>query len=378
MSTKPDYIVGLQSKGFDKIADFELALGEEFKPFVVLTGDNGAGKTYLLECIFNAFLQAYHIVSETGGVSRFYIRAKLGDQLVKGRYTKLSRGEAASSSISYAHKDKDYSSILAVYNANRLRIHSEQSTALNMKKDYSQENPFNHDRLLLNGEYWLKMKILAGRENLVEQGRKVLKSLMPNVQTINYQQDDIEGVIFQYHTENGKESIQTISAGNKVILALIGDLFFRLWDNQLHVQEAKDLTGIVIIDEIEAHLHPIWQRKFPQLLAETFPKVQFIVSTHTPMTILGLPKNSVLLHVDNNEEGKITVEQLEMDFWNMLPQQILTSPVFGLESLRSVYNEELEELHTEEDYKKLLENKEVQDVIQEWSKTFKAKKSGSK
>lgn len=368
MSTKPDYIVGLQSKGFDKLVDFELSLGEEFKPFIVLTGDNGAGKTYLLECVFKATQQKILLV-EHNMESKFSITAKESNRTIHLSYSVQTRSKGG-----ILRRDHPFSSKIAVYNANRLRIHSEQSTALNMKKDYFQENPFNHDRLLLNGEYWLKMKILAGRENLVEQGKKVLKSLMPNVQTINYQKDDIEGVIFQYHTENGRESIQTISAGNKVILALIGDLFFRLWDNQLHVQEAKDLTGIVIIDEIEAHLHPIWQRKFPQLLAETFPKVQFIISTHTPMTILGLPKDSVLLYVDNNEEGKITVEQLEMDFWNMLPQQILTSPVFGLESLRSVYNEELEELHTEEDYKKLLENKEVQENMRRLLEQLEQKK----
>lgn len=352
MATEGHYIVGLKSKGFEKITDFELSLGKVFQPFIVLTGENGSGKTLLLERLFYSFIQKAEV---TGIQASFESIVSIhGEE--RSHIYKSKAKDGFSGHNSYGLKDR-----IAVYNASRLRIYLESSTDINRGKTYLEENPFGLDRLLLNGEYWLKMKLLAGRKELAEQGMQVLQTLMPNVNKVDYIKDDKVGVIFQYHTDKGIESIQTISAGNKVILALIGDLFFRLWDNQLHVKQAKDLTGIVIIDEIEAHLHPEWQRKFPQLLAQTFPKVQFIVSTHTPMTILGLPKNSVLLHVDNNEEGKITVEQLELDFWNMLPQQILTSPVFGLESLRSVYNEELEELHTEEDYKKLLENKEVQD-----------------
>jgi predicted ATP-binding protein involved in virulence len=371
MTTLPedkDYIVGLKSQHVEHIADFELTLAEEFKSFIVLTGDNGAGKTWLLEQIFKAITQKINVIKNYGE-GQFIVRAIEQGNLINFFYT------IQNNNSEMLRRIRVLSSKLAVYNANRLRIHSEQSTASNMRKDYFGTNPFDYDCLLRNGEYWLKMKLLAGREDLVQEGMNVLKSLMPNVIKVDYRQDEQEGVIFQYHTKNSVESIETISAGNKVILALIGDLFFRLWDNQLNIKQAKDLTGIVLIDEIEAHLHPNWQRKFPQLLAQTFPKVQFVVSTHTPMTILGLPKNSVLLHVDNNEQGKITVEQLELDFWNMLPQQILTSPVFGLESLRSVYNEDLEELHTEENYKELLENQKVKDTIDEWSKSFKAKKS---
>lgn len=372
MITLPDrdYIVGFKSQNVQHIADFELTLAKEFKSFIVLTGENGAGKTWLLEHVFKAINQRIHVTTKHNGTKGlFTVRAIEQGDLVDLSYTIQKDNSELLRGI------HNLSFKLAVYSANRLRIHSEQSTASNMRKDYFGENSFDSDRLLRNGEYWLKMKLLAGRKDLVQEGMNVLKSLMPNVIKVDYRQDAQEGVIFQYHTEYGIESIQTISAGNKVILALIGDLFSRLWDNQLEIKQAKDLTGIVFIDEIEAHLHPNWQRKFPQLLAQTFPKVQFVVSTHTPMTILGLPKNSVLLHVDNNEDGEITVEQLELDFWNMLPQQILTSPVFGLESLRSVYNETLEELHTEDNYAELLENKKVKDNINEWSKRFKAKKS---
>ncbi len=368
MATEPDYIVGLQSENIEKITDFELTLGEEFKPFIVLTGDNGVGKTLLLEYIFKAIVGYNNLNSTQKGVGEITVNCNN----CKSKYKYIVKESKNYISLDVLMRTGILSSKIAAYNANRLRIHSESSD--DIIKEHKGNSPFSYDRLLRNGEHWLKMKLLAGRKELAQQGMQVLQTLMPNITKIDYRQDDKVGVVFQYHTNNGIESIQTISAGNKVILVLIGDLFFRLWDNQLDVKEAKDLTGIVIIDEIEVHLHPEWQRKFPQLLAKTFPKVQFVVSTHTPMTILGLPKNSILLHVDNNEEGKITVEKLELDFWNMLPQQILTSPIFGLESLRSLYNEDLEELNTEEDYKKLLENKKVQDNMKRLLEQLEQKK----
>ncbi|MFT5647119.1 MAG: hypothetical protein ACI976_001808, partial [Aureispira sp.] len=74
------------------------------------------------------------------------------------------------------------------------------------------------------------------------------------------------------------------------------------------------------------------------------------------------------------ENQSAKVQQLDLDIQNMTPQQILTSDLFGVESLRSLYNENLEDLNTEESYSKLLENKEVKDRIKEVSKTFKFQK----
>lgn len=365
MATATEYIIALESDGTEKIADFKLTLGEEFKPFIVLTGDNGAGKTWLLETITLSLLQN-DASNDSESSFRFVSHIREGQE--RRRYSYVSDREEE-----YKEDTKPYAK-LAVYNASRLRIHSENSSHVNRRKGYREETPFSDDRLMLNADHWIKMKILAQRSELAEAGMKVLEKLMPNVYKVDYRKDDVEGAIVQYHTSNGIEFLETLSTGNKVVLALIGDLFFRLWDQQLDIKEVKDLTGIIIIDEIEAHLHPEWQRKFPKLLHEIFPKVQFVVSTHTPMTILGLPKNCVLLHVETSINGEITIEKQDLDYWNMLPQQILTAPLFGLDSLRSLYSENLGEVHTEEDYDQLLKRKEVQDSMRQMLKRLNEKR----
>lgn len=370
MATATEYITTIASENTDKIADFELLLSEEFKPFIVLTGDNGAGKTWLLHHIYQAIAQStYYKKNIPEGV--FTVIAN-DQETSRHHYVYNVSNEFEELSL---HSVRPLTNKLAVYNASRLVIQSIDSTVAS--KDKRVFNPFDESRMLLNVEQWFILKVVAGREDLVKSGIEVLQTLMPNVKKIDYKRDDKEGIIFQYHTEHGIESLNTLSAGNKVVLAMIGDLFFRLWDQQLDTKEAKDLTGVVIIDEIEAHLHPKWQRAFPKLLNEVFPNVQFIVSTHTPMTILGLPKNCILLHVDTNKEGKITVEKQDLDYWNMLPQQILTAPLFGLDSLRSLYNEELGDLHTEDDYQALKKSEEVSKTIKEWAQHFKAKKLGN-
>jgi len=107
-----------------------------------------------------------------------------------------------------------------------------------------------------------------------------------------------------------------------------------------------NLQGIVIIDELERHLHPSWQRKIVSLLRKTFPKVQFITTTHSPLVAAGMAD------IDN---GKILVcKEGNYDLLDpsnikgLRADQILTSPIFGLETTRNIETEktldELEDL----------------------------------
>ena len=60
-----------------------------------------------------------------------------------------------------------------------------------------------------------------------------------------------------------------------------------------------ETDGIVLIDEIDLHLHPTWQKRILQDLMEIFPKVQFIVSTHAPEVINSVKRSSVVILKDN-------------------------------------------------------------------------------
>ena len=62
----------------------------------------------------------------------------------------------------------------------------------------------------------------------------------------------------------------------------------------------KETSGVVLIDEIDMHLHPSWQSKIIKILTETFSKVQFIFTTHSPSVLSNVPNKNILI-LDNFE-----------------------------------------------------------------------------
>lgn len=90
-------------------------------------------------------------------------------------------------------------------------------------------------------------------------------------------------------------NVLQLSDGERCLLAMIGDLARRLTLLNRHVSDPLDGEGVVLIDELDLHLHPAWQRSVIANLEKTFPKCQFIITTHSPQILGELPPNSVML-----------------------------------------------------------------------------------
>lgn len=98
--------------------------------------------------------------------------------------------------------------------------------------------------------------------------------------------------------------VNQLSDGEKCLLAIVGDLARRLAIANPSYQDALQGEAIVMIDEIELHLHPKWQREIIAALKRTFPNCQFIITTHSPQVISNIkPENIYLL--ETSEEGII-------------------------------------------------------------------------
>jgi predicted ATP-binding protein involved in virulence len=139
----------------------------------------------------------------------------------------------------------------------------------------------------------------------------------------------------------------------------------RFYKQQPNVLEPKDLSGIVIIDELDLHLHPKWQRKLPILLSQVFPKVQFIVSTHSVIPFLGAPEKSLFFKVTRSLEEGIHVQRIGIDIKNLLPNSILTSPIFDLEGKDIIpeMNKSIHETRTENTYKEILDREKIRERL---------------
>lgn len=105
-------------------------------------------------------------------------------------------------------------------------------------------------------------------------------------------------LILEWNDRNTEPTpFDTLSDGQRGIVALVADIARRmcLLNPQLGDTVLKETPGIVIIDELDIHLHPAWQRALPNLLKEVFPQIQFITASHSPQIIGELPTDEIWL-----------------------------------------------------------------------------------
>ena len=98
-----------------------------------------------------------------------------------------------------------------------------------------------------------------------------------------------------------KLSLDQLSGGYRIVLALAADLARRMAQGNPHLKKPLESEAIVLIDEVELHLHPAWQQRILGDLLRTFPNAQFIVSTHSPQVLTTVePQRIVELYRDGD------------------------------------------------------------------------------
>lgn len=115
-------------------------------------------------------------------------------------------------------------------------------------------------------------------------------------------EEKIENVIFregdlEIKFSDRREWVSYLSDGYRNIIGMVSDIAYRMvvLNPSLTSKAIKETPGIVLIDEIDLHLHPKWQKKIVNLLRNLFPKVQFIATSHSPFIIQSADKNEVIM-----------------------------------------------------------------------------------
>jgi predicted ATP-binding protein involved in virulence len=141
------------------------------------------------------------------------------------------------------------------------------------------------------------------RDLRLEAVRRAIISLLPEFNDLQVKRSQNQMVL----KKQGEEiSFNQLSDGEKCLLAMVGDLARRLAIANPGLENPLQGSGIVLIDEIELHLHPKWQRMIIPGLVRTFPNCQFIVTTHSPQ-VLGEVKDGKIFRLANTEVG-VTAE----------------------------------------------------------------------
>ena len=120
-----------------------------------------------------------------------------------------------------------------------------------------------------------------------------------------------------YRDDSGKLMripVNQLSDGYKSTISLVADIAYRMavLNPQLLGDVCNETDGIVLIDEVDLHLHPKWQQRIIGDLTEIFPKVQFIVSTHAPEVINSVPRENVIV-LENNQAVSAPAETYGKD-----------------------------------------------------------------
>ena len=139
------------------------------------------------------------------------------------------------------------------------------------------------------------------RDKQLEAVRKAVYQMLKGFSNLRVERSPLRMTL---EKEGQKLIVNQLSDGEKCLLAMVGDLARRLAIANPSYQDALQGEAIVLIDEIELHLHPSWQRDIISALKRTFSNCQFIITTHSPQVLSHIqPENIYIL--ESTDEGII-------------------------------------------------------------------------
>jgi hypothetical protein len=151
-----------------------------------------------------------------------------------------------------------------------------------------------------------------------------------------------------------------LSDGYRSFLALVIDILRHLQESGSMIRAAEPtqiaIEGVVLIDEADAHLHPIWQRELGRRLRQAFPKMQFIVTSHSPFIAQAASDGGLFVMRQHEAQEAVQISRPEPSVKGWRVEQILLSPLFGLTEVRDEETEHLLAEHRELAAKKTWQN----------------------
>ncbi len=165
---------------------------------------------------------------------------------------------------------------------------------------------------------------------------------------------------------------RSLSDGYRAFLGWTTDLLYHLdFASQGQETDLTQIPGVVLVDEIDLHLHPKWQMSVIKTVATTFPRLQFIFTSHSPL-IAGSVEWMNIIHLTHGRQHRTTVNQFQESIHGLDADQILVSSLFGLESTRAVpKRKQLQELTIRA---RRGDDKAAKQLISEMAKGLEAKR----
>ena len=150
----------------------------------------------------------------------------------------------------------------------------------------------NWFRVALEGE----LGSLKNNQSLWASLQSTIESMLPEFRELKLEKSKGLLPVFTIEKNGARFALNQLSDGEKALLALATDLTQRLsLANPDLAEPTQGGTGIVLIDEIELHLHPGWQQDVIPRLTKTFPNVQFVMTTHSPQVLTSVHSQNIAI-----------------------------------------------------------------------------------
>lgn len=343
--TKKQFKAWLQGTPFDAhyinktlIRDFfsikQIELDFDDSKEVYFIGENGDGKSLILMALYLAF-NGNFITFKTE-----YKETALAVDILRRNKNIYLKG--------YDEFDREYNPLQANYIENIYAYGTHRGRySADTPEVYGFMSLFDFNKTLNDPILWLRNQKLLEFESINDPAGSL------NTSSFYFASNELEKIFYELLEKNVKIQIdgtdvffiekgyklnfEQLSEGYRSIVIFVADLLYRLSSgkNTSNTNDPKLAKGVVLVDEIDLHLHPKWQRVIIKRLRSLFPNIQFFFTTHSPTIIQGASDDSLIFRVyKENGDTKVSDPFLRKDLNHLMINTLLTSPLFGLDDSR--------------------------------------------
>ncbi|ANH60828.1 AAA family ATPase [Dokdonia donghaensis] len=342
------YIANIESLSYRNFKGVEnisfLTDDNDIYPWTIFLGNNGTGKTNLLKIISSFESEVERDIREEGHtISIIHLPISLvedhsyASKLIYNSREYLWESEYSinGSSMRYHDNEKFPGILIYAYGVNRKS--SKNSKISSKEKIANNKTLFNSNVSLLDLDEWLLQTDYAVKngqksaERRLELIREVITGeIFPEITNFRFETNEELSNYVEFETAEGWFQLKNLAYGYQSTLSWIIDFCKKMFDRYPDSLNPLKEPAIVLIDEIDLHLHPSWQRSITKILSNLFPNTQFIATTHSPLVVQSLEEANV--YVLNKDVDGVSVSRMPNKTFVGWSIEDILNKVMGLES----------------------------------------------
>jgi predicted ATP-binding protein involved in virulence len=354
----------------------------QIRKWTLILGENGTGKSSVLRSIALITAGSAALTELLAAKPESWIRAGENECRIEAELVNLE-GEIRNVSLQWkrgqtikdifeenktnidqldralSHSERNY--FVIGYGASRRLSNSQFVTSnievFNQPRARNVATLFSADAALNSLENWaMDLDYRRGPDG-INAVQKAMKDLLPDV---TFSQIDKESRALLFNTPDGRLPLSELSDGYQSMAGWCGDLLYRITETYKDYKDPLKARGILLVDELDLHLHPVWQRSLREFLSTKMPNFQIIATTHSPLTAHEAGEDELYFLRRTGKEKSSVLNQYIGAPNKMFAHQLLMTPAFGLASINSKVVED-----KKQEYKQLKEKKKPTDKDKE-------------